>query len=72
MRKSDWDNLFRLMVVSTACLCMLIIVGGLFYGVLFEKLPAGVLAWGTGAALSVLVGGVIAMIRIVFPKGVRS
>ena len=64
-KRFDWEKVYKLMVVSTACLCMLIIVSGLFFGVLSGRLSDHVLQWGTGAALGTLVYGIVTMVRIV-------
>ena len=67
-REFEWIDLYRAMVVGTGCLIILLSVCGLFYGVLWGGLTSGVLQWGSGAALGVIVTGGVTMIRIAFPK----
>lgn len=63
-----WVNLYRVMIIGTACLIILLSVSALFYGVLWAGLGVNVLQWGSGAALGAILTAGVAMIRIAFPK----
>lgn len=70
--QSQWVHLYRVMVIGTACLIILLSVCALFYGVLWAGLGVNVLQWGSGAALGAILTAGVAMIRIAFPKEPKS